>query len=103
LPAVRYAAVPPAPELRTVSETIPSAIFLDQVRLNSLESERDELKLALEKANKQRQQAEEKALVNQKQARYLAAALRAAQEAQNNDQQQKDTVITGAKDSASES
>jgi hypothetical protein len=97
LPAVRLTAVPPAPEPRDVSDSVPSAIFLDQVRLSSLEAEQDELKSALAEAIERRKQAEEKALGIQKQARYLAAALRAAQESQQEqavDQVQMDTVIT---------
>lgn len=84
LPAVRFEAVPPPPEPRTVTETVPSAIFLDQVRLSSLEAERAELKSALEEAVARRKKAEEKALAAQQQARYLAAALRAAQESKQN-------------------
>ncbi len=80
LPAVRYAPDPPQPEPRQVVETVPSAIFLDQVMLSSLQAERDELQSALEEAVLRRKQSEEKALIIQKQARYLAAALRVAQE-----------------------
>ena len=101
LPAVRFTSVPPAPEPRDVIETVPSAILLDQVRLSSLEAERDELKSALEGAIERRKQSEEKALGIQKQARYLAAALLAAQESHQKqvvDRAQMDTVITGTRE-----
>ena len=106
LPAVRFTAVPPAPKPRDVTETVPSAILLDHVRLSSLEAERDELKSALEEAIERRKQAEEKALGIQKQARFLAAALRAFQESQQEqvaDQVQMDTVITGTRKTTSQS
>lgn len=86
VPAPSYAAVTPPPARREVTETVPSAIFLDQVRLNSLQAERDELRAELEEAIERRKKAEEKALVTQKQARYLAAALRAAQSRQQEDE-----------------
>jgi hypothetical protein len=106
LPAIQSTAVPPTPEPRNVAKTVPSAILLDQVRLRSLEAERDELKSALEEAIEQRKQAEEKALGIRKQARYLAAALRAAQASQQGpvvDQVQLDTVITGTRETKSQS
>jgi len=106
LPLVQYTAVPPAPEPRDVTETVPSAILLDQVRLSSLEAERDELKSALEEAIERRKQAEEKALVIQKQARYLAAALRVAQESEQEqviDQAQMNTIITGIQEATTQS
>jgi GAF domain-containing protein len=106
LPAVRFTAVPPAPEPRNVTETVPSAILLDQVRLSSLEAERDELKSALEEAIERRKQAEEKALGIQKQARYLAAALRDAQESKQEqvvDQVQMNTAITGTRETTTQS
>lgn len=77
--SVRFEAARPAPAAREVTETVPSAIFIDQVRLRSLEAERNELKSELQEAVSRRKQAEEKALVLQKQARYLAAALKVAQ------------------------
>ncbi len=104
--AVQYAAVPPTPMPREANETVPSAILLDQVRLSSLQAERDELKSALEEAVARRKQAEEKALVIQKQARYLAAALRAAQQAKNDEvanQIQFDADILNTRESRSAS
>jgi hypothetical protein len=99
-PAVRFRTAPPAPGIRDVSETVPSAILLDQVQLQSLESERDELKMALEAAIESRKQAESKIVVQQKQARYLAAALRAARQSLEKpdqvDETQMDTLISGA-------
>jgi GAF domain-containing protein len=102
-PAAQFAIVPPASEIRAVANTVPSAIFLDQVRLSSLKAERDELKSALDEALERRKLAEEKVLVVQKQARYLAAALRAAQESgqeQGNDHTHMDTIITGRQEGA---
>ncbi len=102
LPAVQYSAVPPPATTRGVSQTVPSAILLDQVSLSSLKAERDELKLALNEAVERRKLAEEKALAIQKQARYLAAALRAAQESKQKqvvDQEGLETLITGTNES----
>ena len=104
LPAANIAAEPQIPEPRDVADTIPSAIFLDQVRLNSLQAERDELKSALDEAIERRKQAEERALLIQKQARYLAAALRAAQESEQEEDSQQapmSTVITGMQNAGS--
>jgi hypothetical protein len=106
LPSVRLTAIPPTPEPRALKETVPSAILLDQVRLSNLEAERDELKSALAEAIARRKQAEEKALGIHNQARYLAAALRAAQKSQQEqavDQVQMDTVITGTRKTTSQS
>ena len=72
--------VVPPPGPRDNTNTVPSAILLDQVRLHSLLAEKDDLRIALEKANLETKQAESRALAAQKQARYLAAALRAAQQ-----------------------
>ncbi len=103
LPSVQFSAVPPSPQPREVSGTVPSAILLDQVSLSSLKAERDELKTTLEEAIERRKQAEEKALAIQKQARYLAAALRAAQESEQKqavDQERLDTLVAGTNESA---
>lgn len=101
-PPVRFRAVPPPPVPRVSSESIPTAILLNQVQLQNLESERDELKTALEEAVENRKLAEAKVQAQQKQARYLAAALRAAQKSLEKpdeaNQAQLDTLITGTED-----
>jgi hypothetical protein len=52
---------------------------MDRARLRDLERERDDLRNALAQANAARRLVENSALAAQKQARYLAAALRVAQ------------------------
>jgi hypothetical protein len=74
-----------APIIRTedsqpLYDSIPSPILIDQVRLNSLENETKKLRKSLFEMEQGKKIAEEKALAAQKQARYLAAALRAAQQ-----------------------
>jgi hypothetical protein len=71
---------PSLPETRETSSTVPSAILLDQVHLHSLQSENNDLRAALDEAKLETKQAVAQALAAQKQARYLAAALRAAQQ-----------------------
>lgn len=92
----------PTPEPRkSTSNTVPSAILLDQVHLHSLRVENNELRTALDKSKLETKKAEAKALAAQKQARYLAAALRAAQHASfevgDEDQSNIDTIISGPK------
>jgi len=92
--------VPPPPGPRDSTSMVPSAILLDQVRLQGLQSERDELHTALEKTKMEKKQAEAKALAAQKQARYLAAALRAAQQSTSAPgdtvPSEVDTIISGS-------
>ncbi len=101
-PPVQFRIAHSAPETRIASETIPSAILLDQAQLQSLEYERDKLQTALEAAVESRKHAEAKILVQQKQARYLAAALRAARQSLEKPDEavepQMDTLITNAED-----
>ena len=69
----------PSPESPSPLSKVPAAIVMDRARLHDLERERDDLRDALAQANAARQLAETNALAAQKQARYLAAALRVAQ------------------------
>lgn len=80
MPSEPPVVVPPLPGPRDSTNTVPSAILLDQVQLHGLRVERDELQRNLDKAKLKTKKAEAKALAAQKQARYLAAALRAAQQ-----------------------
>jgi hypothetical protein len=69
----------PSPESPSPEATVPAAIVIDKALLRNVEAERDELRAALDQANTARLLAENNALAAQKQARYLAAALRVAQ------------------------
>lgn len=69
----------PSPDSPAPATVIPAAIVMDRERLRDLKHERDELRGALAEANAARQTAENSAAAAQKQARYLAAALRVAQ------------------------
>ncbi|MDX1417212.1 MAG: hypothetical protein R3293_23600 [Candidatus Promineifilaceae bacterium] len=71
----------PTPVIRASSSTVPSAILLDQVHLQTLQAENYQLKSELDTSRLETKQAVAKALAAQKQARHLAAALRAAQQA----------------------
>jgi hypothetical protein len=69
----------PSPESPSPLPVVPAAIVMDRARLRDLERERDDLRDALAQANAARRLVENSALAAQKQARYLAAALRVAQ------------------------
>lgn len=75
-------------ETQTVADSIPSPLIIDQVRLGRLEKEKADLQKALQEMELGKKSAEEKALAAQKQARYLAAALRAAQQSSNPSEQE---------------
>lgn len=82
---VNLGAAAPTPESPAPATAVPAAIVMDRVRLRDLERERDELRAALDEAVAARQTAEGSAVAAQKQARYLAAALRVAQTPRNPD------------------
>jgi hypothetical protein len=69
------------PENIVVATGIPAAIIMDKARLQDLEHQLKTLSEHLDVAEKKRRQAEINAAAAQKQARYLAAALRAAEPA----------------------
>jgi hypothetical protein len=71
----------PAEVLTTMS--VPAAIVMDKARVQDLEFQLQKLNNELNESEKRRRQAEINATAAQKQARYLAAALRAAQPAAN--------------------
>jgi hypothetical protein len=71
----------PAEVLTTMS--VPAAIVMDKARVQDLEFQLQKLNTELKESEKRRRQAEINATAAQKQARYLAAALRAAQPAAN--------------------
>ncbi len=78
--AIPAAIVPdPAP----VTATIPAAIVMDRVRVQDLEHDLEKARNELEELERKRRQAEANAVAAQKQARYLAAALRALQSPPN--------------------
>ena len=58
---------------------VPAAIIMDRVRVKDLEHQIDQLRHSLQETEQKRRQAEVNANAAQKQARYLAAALRAVQ------------------------
>jgi hypothetical protein len=67
------------PENIVIPTAVPAAIIMDKARLKDLEYQLKKLGDQLEETEKKRRQAEINAVAAQKQARYLAAALRAAQ------------------------
>jgi len=75
--ADEYTEVPP--ENIIIPTGVPAAIIMDKARLQDLEYQVKTLSDQLEEAEKKRRQAEINAAAAQKQARYLAAALRAAE------------------------
>lgn len=77
--AAPSAAATPSPESPAPATTVPAAIVMDRARVSDLERERDELRTELVQAIEARKAAESSAAAAQKQARYLAAALRVAQ------------------------
>ncbi len=80
----------PAPTVTTEPEivapiaTVPAAIVMDKVRLKDLEDQLKQVQEELNEAEQKRRQAEANANASQKQARYLAAALRSVQSPANN-------------------
>ncbi|MFN2122916.1 MAG: hypothetical protein ACK2UP_05385 [Candidatus Promineifilaceae bacterium] len=78
-PAVECEEADLQPEIIVAPAGVPAAIIMDKARLKDLEFQLAKLSSDLEEAEKKRRKAEINAAAAQKQARYLAAALRAAQ------------------------
>ncbi len=101
MPSDSPVVVPPPPGPRDTTSKVPSAILLDQARLYGLRAEIEQLQTSLKQSKLETKQAEAKALAAQKQARYLAAALRIAQQTAPNSREPEesinDTVITTPK------
>ena len=72
------------PEIAAPVTTVPAAIVLDKVRLKDLEDQLKQVREEFNEAEQKRRQAEANANAAQKQARYLAAALRSVQSPANN-------------------
>ena len=72
------------PEIAVPVATVPAAIVMDKVRLKDLEDQLKQVREELKEAEQKRRQAEANANASQKQARYLAAALRSVQSPANN-------------------
>jgi PAS domain-containing protein len=84
LPTVAPPPVPSPPETvepepSSPTTAVPAAIVFDRVRVQDLEYQLKQTREALDEAEQKRRQAEANALAAQKQARYLAAALRTVQ------------------------
>lgn len=92
----------PSPESPSPLPVVPAAIVMDRARLRDLERERDDLRDALAEATAARQLAESNALAAQKQARYLAAALRVAQTPAGSDPAGSQSASETAPDEADE-
>jgi len=69
----------PSPESPSPTTAVPAAIIMDRQRLQDLQRELVDVRAQLAQAIEARKVAETSALAAQKQARYLAAALRVAQ------------------------
>lgn len=69
----------PLPLLPPASTAVPAAIIMDRVRVQDLEQQLASLREDLSEAEKKRRHAEANAAAAQKQARYLAGALRTVQ------------------------
>ncbi len=80
-------AAEPQPEFPAPVAAVPAAIVMDKVRLKDLEDQLEQLREEAKDAEQKRRQAEANANAAQKQARYLAAALRSVQPSTNNSAQ----------------
>jgi heme/copper-type cytochrome/quinol oxidase subunit 2 len=81
-PAAEIEIEPPAP-----SASVPAAIVIDRVRVEDLEFQLRQAREALYVAEQKRKQAEANSIAAQKQARYLAAALRTIQSSQSDSEE----------------
>ena len=81
-PSHKSAAVAARPAPDVVQPAVPAAIVIDRVRVQDLEHQLQQMSEAFREAEQKRKQAEVNALAAQKQARYLAAALRTVQAGQ---------------------
>lgn len=72
------------PEVIMPVSSVPAAIVMDSVRVKDLQHQLEQLRIELQDAEKKRRQAEANAAASQKQARYLAQALRSIQSPPDN-------------------